>query len=251
MLAPAEGRSRSLNESPGQDELTPAPTREVIQADALRWLVEQPAAPQTSVITSLPDVSELPELGLDGWRSWFYDAACQVVGWLPADGVAIFFQSDIRYRGVWVDKGYLVLRAAESLGGQLLWHKIVCRRAPGTITHGRASYSHLICVSRVARDAPKRPGPDVLPDAGFMPYPKAMGAEAARLACRFLLDETPTRLVVDPFCGRGTVLAVANALGLNALGVDRSARACRAARGLKLSDQRVDGAWQLLPDAGS
>jgi tRNA G10 N-methylase Trm11 len=61
-----------------------------------------------------------------------------------------------------------------------------------------------------------------------------MGADACRVACRYLVDETETKLVVDPFCGHGTVLAVANALGLDALGVDTNARRCRAARTLVL-----------------
>lgn len=59
-----------------------------------------------------------------------------------------------------------------------------------------------------------------------------MGVNACQLACRFLLEETSTRLVVDPFCGHGTVLAVANAMGLDALGIDLSVRQCRAARKL-------------------
>ena len=49
---------------------------------------------------------------------------------------------------------------------------------------------------------------------------------------RFILDQTPTRTVIDPFCGWGTVLAVANALGLAAIGIDLSARMCRRARTL-------------------
>jgi methylase of polypeptide subunit release factors len=61
-----------------------------------------------------------------------------------------------------------------------------------------------------------------------------MGVMACRLACQFLLDETSARVVVDPFCGHGTALAVANAMGLDAVGVDRSARACSAARRLSL-----------------
>jgi hypothetical protein len=56
-----------------------------------------------------------------------------------------------------------------------------------------------------------------------------MGITACRVACRYLLDNTRSRVVVDPFCGRGTVLAVANELGLDAIGVDVSARRCRAA----------------------
>jgi tRNA G10 N-methylase Trm11 len=39
---------------------------------------------------------------------------------------------------------------------------------------------------------------------------------------------------VDPFCGFGTVLAVANALGLDAVGVAIAARMCRQARELKV-----------------
>jgi hypothetical protein len=157
--------------------------------------------------------------------------------------VTIFFQSDIRYQGFWVDKGYLVMRAAELEAASLVWHKIVCRKPPGTITHGRASYSHLLCFSRTL-PAGRNPGPDVLADAGMKPWPKAMGVDACRLACRYLLEETDTRYVVDPFCGRGTLLAVANAMGLPGLGVDISARKCRAARSLMLNEK-----LELVPRA--
>jgi hypothetical protein len=43
--------------------------------------------------------------------------------------------------------------------------------------------------------------------------------------------------VVDPFCGRGTVLAVANAMGFDAIGVDLSAKRCRAARAFVVGDE--------------
>ena len=209
-----------------------APERRVVRADALCWLAENPAASGMSVVTSLPDVSELPALGFDGWRTWFVGAVQAVLRWIPEDGVAMFYQSDVRRRGAWLDKSYLVLRAADELGAQLVFHKIVCRKPPGTPSNGRASYSHLVCLSKHQRPAPRATSPDVLADAGFMPWSKAMGERACELCCRFLLDETSTRTVVDPFCGRGTVLAVANALGLSALGVDSSARKCRAARRL-------------------
>lgn len=210
------------------------PFREVIHAEALAWLSSHAAEPFTSVVTSLPDVSELPDLDFEAWRNWFVAAARQVIEWVPEDGLAIFFQSDVRYGGAWVDKGYLVLRAAEQAAASLVWHKIVCRHAPGTISQGRAAYSHLICVARRARGTPRRPGPDVLADTGFKPHPKSMGVAACQLACRFLRDETETRLVVDPFCGYGTLLAVANGFGFSARGIDKSTRCCRAARKLSL-----------------
>lgn len=214
---------------------SPLPARRTVhQADALAWLDEHRAMPGTSVITSLPDVSEIPGMDLAAWKAWFVGAARRVMRWVPSDGVAIFFQSDVRHRGAYVDKGYLVVRAAEEEGLPLVWHKIVCRKPPGTIAQGRASYSHMICVSRVSRPAPARPGPEVIPDAGYMPWSRAMGETACRVACRFLFDETDTRVVVDPFCGQGSALAVANSFGFEAVGVDLSPARCRHARGLVL-----------------
>jgi hypothetical protein len=211
------------------------PRRTVVQAEALAWLAEHPAAPGTSVITSLPDVSELAEYDCAAWRVWFLRAVQAVLAWVPADGVAIFFQSDVLSRGVWIDKSFLVLSAAEASGHHLVWHKIVCRTAPGSASPGRAGYSHLLCLAREARPAYRYAQPDVLPDAGFEPSQKAMGVEACALAVRFVLAETRARSIVDPFCGRGTVLAVANALGLDGVGIDRSARCCRLARKLALT----------------
>lgn len=207
--------------------------RNIVQAEALAWMATNPADPNVSVVTSLPDLSELP-LDFDAWRGWFIDAARAVLRWVPRSGVAIFYQSDIRIRGRWIDKSYLVMRAAEEEHAELVWHKIVCRKPPGTIALGRPSYSHMLCFSREPPALPLRPGPDVLPDAGHAPWSKAMGTSACSLACRYLRDETTTRTVADPFCGRGTVLAVANAMGFDAIGIDVSAKRCRAARRLSI-----------------
>jgi hypothetical protein len=216
-----------------------------VHSDAFAWLGDNPAAAGSSVITSLPDVSEIPG-SFEGWKAWFFETAGRVIRWVPDEGVAIFFQSDIRHGGVWIDKGYLVTRAAEEQRATLLWHKIVCREPPGSIGHGRSSYSHMICVARGpcegprrSRPGPRRPTADVLASAGFMSWSKGMGIAACHVACRYLLDETVTRVVVDPFCGRGSVLGVANALGLDAIGIDVSARSCRAARKLVVDSETL------------
>jgi len=217
------------------------PRRDVHRAEALAWLAAHPSAGDMAVVTSLPDFSEVRELEFEAWQRWFVAAARSVIEWTPPESVTIFFQTDVVYHGDWIDKGHLVLRAAEEAGARLVWHKIVCRKPPGTITYGRAGYSHLLCFTRSAhraRRASKNASPDVVSDAGEKPAEKSMGVEACRLACQFLLAETSIRVVVDPFCGRGTVLAVANALGLEAIGVDRSARACGAARRLVVTIER-------------
>jgi predicted metal-dependent hydrolase len=229
-------------------------THQIIQADALAWMAEHPAPACTSVITSLPDVSELSQLDFDAWRSWFIAAARSVMRWLPPEGVAIFYQSDIRHGGVWVDKSYLVMCAAEQEQAALAWHKIVCRRPPGTIALGRPSYSHMLCFARNATNVSLRSGPDVLSDAGAMSWSRAMGDAAGKLACRYLQTETPTRTVVDPFCGQGSVLAIASAMGFDVIGVDLSAKRCRLARNLIARTLPVTDAFTrgaALFDAGA
>jgi hypothetical protein len=205
-------------------------THEIIQAEARGWLASNPAAVGSSVITSLPDLSELSALGFEGWRDWFVAAARDVLRWVPPTGVAIFYQSDIRHEGVWVDKGYLLMEAAQAEGTHLIWHKIVCRKPPGTLGLGRPSYSHLLCFASQLPAATRRLSPDVLPDAGEAQWTRGMGVAAGRLACEYLRDETDTRIVVDPFCGRGSVLAVAAEVGFDVLGVELHAKRCRAAR---------------------
>ncbi|HVY30755.1 MAG TPA: hypothetical protein VHB79_29550 [Polyangiaceae bacterium] len=221
-------------EPEGAESQGTTPARVVVQAEARAWLRANPAQPTDAVVTSLPDISELPELGpgLSGWQNWFVETAGELLCWTAPGMPCLFFQSDVRHHGRWIDKSYLVQKAAEQAGATLVFHKIVCRHAPGTLTQGRASYSHLLALVRGAELIPRKPSADVLPDAGAMSWSRAMGARACEAACRFLLAETPARRVVDPFCGKGSVLAIANALGLDALGVELSAKRCRAARKL-------------------
>ena len=212
----------------------PAPRRSVWHDDGLVWLERNRPLSGCSLITSLPDVSGMPALGLDGWRRWFVAAAEQVMVATPDEGVSIFYQTDIKLGGTWVDKSYLCHRAAEQHGAALLWHRIVCRKPPGQDNFGRPAYTHLLCYSRGVRDRGPRAYPDVLPTTGLMTWSQAMGVEACQLACDFVLSHTTTRTVVDPFCGLGTVLAVANARGLDAIGVELVKKRARRAQHLDL-----------------
>ena len=211
-----------------------APSRIVHCADAIGWLRDGPVLQGASVVTSLPDASELAGVSHDEWRKWFQDAAALIFSRTPDDGAALFYQSDVKRAGTWVDKAYLVQRAAEEQGAALLFHKIVCRVPAGTITMGRAGYGHLLCFSRGLRQDLSRSTPDVLAQAGEMTWVRAIGLDACRLACRWVAKETATRTIVDPFCGVGTVLAVANECGLDAVGVELNKKRAKKARGLVL-----------------
>ena len=122
----------------------------------------------------------------------------------------------------------------EREGAALLWHKIVCRAPAGKVTFGRPAYGHLLCCAPRVRTEPAQSTADVLPEAGAMTWARAIGTRACELACRFIAEHTATRTVVDPFCGVGTVLAVANAQGLDAVGVELNRKRAERARHLTL-----------------
>jgi hypothetical protein len=206
--------------------------RSVFQTDGVAWLRANPLASGQSIITSLPDSSEIPALGYAGWRTWFVDAVKTCIDACPDDSAALFFQTDVKREGAWVDKGFLCQLGGEAAGARLLWHKIVCRAPAGTITFGRPAYAHLLAFSRGLTADPSRSTADVIPRLGKMTWARAMGIEACVVACRFLLEQTSSRTVVDPFCGLGSALAVANALGMGAIGVELSRKRAEKAREL-------------------
>lgn len=210
--------------------------RTVHRGDALLWLKERGTLEGSSLVTSLPDVSEFQNLTIEQWKDWFREAAVAVLRATPDTGVAIFYQTDLKRDGVWVDKSRLVQEAAERTGHPLLWRKVVCRVQPGEIAFGRPGYSHLLCFSRGVRAEASRSTADVIPDAGAKTWTRGMGVEACRVACEFILRNTETRTVVDPFCGHGTVLAVAESLGLEAIGVELGGKRARKAERLVLEN---------------
>lgn len=219
--------------------------REIHEADAITWLRERGELTGASVITSLPDYSEFPELSLEEWKAWFMNAAGLIFARVPADGVAIFYQRDSKREGEWVDKSYLVQCAAEAAGVALLWRKVVCRVPPGNVAFGRPGYSHLLCFASSLRIPPSLSTADVMPRPGDTTWTRGMGTKACEVACRFVLEQTPTRTIVDPFCGHGTVLAVAESFGLRAVGVERSRKRAEKARALRFREGKL-----LQPRAG-
>ena len=207
--------------------------RTVYCEEALTWLSRQNGLDDASVITSLPDVSETM-LSLSNWKVWFSETVALLIQKCPEEAAVIFYQTDIKRDGEWIDKSYLCHQGASSAGGRLLWHKIACRRPAGSVTFGRPGYAHLVCYSRGLKADLSKSTADVLPNTGQMTWSRATGVEACRVACKFVLSSTSTRTIVDPFCGHGTILAVANAMNLDAIGVDHSRRRCARARTLNL-----------------
>jgi hypothetical protein len=205
-------------------------SRVVHTADAIQWLKDQPVIPGASFIGSLPDYSEFPHSTLAEWQTWFTETAALILSKTPDDGVAVFFQSDIKRDDVWIDKGYLVAKAAEMTGHSTLFHKVLCRAPAGQTTFGKPSYSHLLAFSKGVRPPAAGSTADVIPDIGDKTWVRGMGFHACRVACEFILNQTKTRTMINPFCGYGSALAVANSIGLDAIGIERSPKRAERAR---------------------
>lgn len=187
--------------------------RLVVHGDALQWL--RANNEPRPIVTSPPDAYEI-DWPVEKWRPWFQEALALCME--AADGLpAIFCVTDRKHAGRIESKAQMVLDAATATGSDVLWHKIVLRRTVSATDLHRPGFSHLIAVGGPTC----RPGaatPDVFP-RGKTLYPNGMGVDAAWVACKYLHDQGHTSLA-NPFCGRGTVLAVANTLGMYAVGID-------------------------------
>lgn len=226
--------------------------RTVLCGDSIAWLKAREALPpRYHVITSLPDVGEL-RLSPSAYEEWFTGTVERLLRKLDGHSVCIFYQTDGRYSGVgegWLDKGFLCSLGARAAGATLLWHRIVNASPPGQIRTSRPGFARLLCFSREHRC--QVGGVDVLPQRGHMSYAGAAGEAAMSCAVQYVLRAHGARpgralaggpaaalpetsadappLVLDPFCGQGAALALANAWGLDAIGIDRDRRRCHVA----------------------
>ena len=227
-------------------------SRTVYKLDSMEWLRGGGGSPVSlphrfNVVTSLPDISELRQTTetVAEYEAWFVEAVRRLLCLTPPSNVAIFYQTPGRFTGeggAWLDKSTLCMLGAREAGAACVWRKIALISPPGTRRGGvRPSFVDLLCFSREHRVPRDHVAVDVLPDRGYCAYPKAMGEAACVAAAEYcqLVDggldgggdegSGTSGLIVDPFCGYGSMLAVANALGMDAVGMDLSARCCRRA----------------------
>ena len=200
------------------------------------------------------------------YEAWFIETVRELLSVLPPRNVAIFYQTPGRDSGVgggWLDKGHLCHLGAAQAGAKCVWKKVVITQQPGTRRGGRPGFVDMLCFSKEHRLPSPQTGQEKRQKAfktadvilrGRMPHTKAFGTDACREAVEYcatwvdgaigggddddddrgLTTSSATRLrppaaaVVDPFCGRGSVLAAANAFaGAPAFGMDISAGCCQ------------------------
>jgi len=194
--------------------------------DAIPWLEKQRGL--DAIVTSIPEMDEM-DMTLAEYIPFFRGAARRCLEAVKETGYCIFLQTDRKHKG-WVDKSYLITDEAEEQGMRLLWHKIALRVEVGKADLYRPGYSHMLCYSKKGKIG--IPIADVV-HRGKVIYPNAFGMDAVRHVIGYLKKQG-VKSVTDPFVGSGTVVAIANAMGMNAIGVDIDKAQCAKARKLVL-----------------
>lgn len=201
----------------------------------MAWCRENPHA--GAVVTSLPDPENiiLPDDSMYTGRpwAWFREAIDACAAATHPGAPLVLRQTDRRDDGT-RSKAALafdVLLHQRDTEWRCLWHKIVLHQDPETTNIHRPTYSHLLAFGRNGV-GPGRRTPDVL-RPGDRLYANGMGLATAERVVQFA--GTAHECIVDPFCGRGTVPVMADALGYSAIGIDLDPGQVACARGLSLS----------------
>ncbi|CAK0814719.1 unnamed protein product, partial [Prorocentrum cordatum] len=204
---------------------------------------------------------------IEAWAAWFQGAVRAVLRALPTGGAAVFYQTDVRLPEELAEPNrypmdILPLQTGEQelpgtagrLGGA---GRVPALAQGGPLRQRRQALGlrpavHPLAVPGAQRRAPgrgvaRRPGGlreqhtrrcGARAQAPAATEQRAvMGVNATLLVLKWAMRRIAgLRLVVDPFCGAGTTLAVANFLGLRALGVDLSPRRVKQAAALDVSE---------------
>jgi hypothetical protein len=196
----------------------------IICADSLDWLPAN--RDQGSIVTSLPDASEIGIKDLDEYEKWVRRAAMECFLSASTDCPVIFVQTDRRKGGRQFSKAKLLMNVADEQGWFLLWHKIELAAEVGKSNLYRPTFRNMLCFGKGKMSAGQATA-DVIPPSKRL-YEMAFGFEAAEVCVEFC--KKFSNRVLDPFCGHGTVLHVAEELGMDSVGVDIDPKVCEVAR---------------------
>ncbi|EGC30060.1 hypothetical protein DICPUDRAFT_50950, partial [Dictyostelium purpureum] len=222
--------------------------RDVYCMDAVQWLNNNAIDPNTSVITSLPDITEVSGFTLEQYKQWFTNTVQLIASKLSDNNVGIVYQTDIKYHWKhdrslieeYIDKGYLAMKGIEAAGCKVVWHKIMAASdlTKMIITKNKSSFTHMICFAKQPTNIKYQDNTPDINTRGDMVWSRAMGLNACEISTSYVRG-IGSHTVLDPFCGKGSVLAVANVYGLNGIGIDLSTSKFRNSFNLQLDSETI------------
>jgi len=203
------------------------PLREVFCMDAIDWLNTNKN--NECIITSIPSRGEVKIRNVKEYETFFRLAVKKIFEATKDDGYVIFLQTDEKHNGL-IDKCYLIADEAVKAGYNTIWKTIALTRSIGIVNSVRQTYSNLICYSKK-----NKVGKKTIPNtiyAGEIRHPSGFGLDAVRLCVDYVKSRGITK-IIDPFCGSGSTLLIANEKGLDSVGVDIDADWCEKAKCIK------------------
>lgn len=204
--------------------------KKIIMGDALEWMRQNLGA--GAIITSPPDADEIGER-TENWIDFFRLSVELCFGAAAPNCPVVFYVTDRKNGGRLWSKSYEIISIGSKCNFHLMRHKIALRRGPGKVDLHRPGYTHLIAFNTALR--PGSPTPDVF-DRGKAFYADGMGVNAAEIACRYVDSVTsPDVVVINPFCGRGAIPAMAEAIGRDSIGIELLPDQCAFATALKIT----------------
>lgn len=202
--------------------------RIVICNDALETLDSFDLEP-ANIFTGMPDNTEMK---LDYKQYGEYrKKILKNIFELGKDNILVFTQTDKKATsmGIWYDKISSIYEAANEFKVKLIFHKIGLYHNEDTFP----DYQHYICFSNIINTNTNINNSVML--AGDKLYKNGTPFNIIMNALMlFKNNNSNNNNVLDPFCGRGTNLALANLIGMNAIGIDIDPVQCEYSRNLNI-----------------
>jgi adenine-specific DNA methylase len=190
---------------------------DLYNGDSIEWLQNQPDNSLSTVITGIPDLSEitnyLPD-SIEAYKNFLCEIVSLLANKVKASEYIIFIQTDRRNNGEWIDKSFEITKTMEKCGVALRFHKIVC--SSKIIDLYRVGYSHMLCFSKLSKYS--KPFRDVIPPSQKL-WANATPINPLIEIAQFLKSKNVNH-VIDPFAGFGTVGLIMNLFGISSWNIE-------------------------------
>jgi hypothetical protein len=215
----------------------PVSDRIIICGDSLTILSKQDLEPM-NIFTGMPDNTEM-NLDYKQYEEYRNKILPRIFE-LGKDNILLFTQTDKKatYEGEWFDKISIIYKYARIYSLKLIFHNI----ALYTHEDGFPQYQHYLCFSNKLQPQKNR-----LLLGGDKLYKNGTPFGIILDALKFL-TKSDCKAVLDPFCGKGTNLALANLFGICGVGIDIDPLQCRDSMNLCLEKDFILRQIDILSD---
>jgi len=224
---------------PPNHEVPHVGNRLVLCADALQTLQKRDLEP-CNIITGMPDNTEM-KLDYKQYEEYRHKIL-PLIFELGKDNVLIFTQTDKKatYNGEWFNKTNILYQYAQKYNVNLVFHEVALYANEPSFPE----YQHFICFSN--RLGPRQSNTIL---AGNKVYkngtPFGILAKCMGLFSKFK-HQLGSNIILDPFCGRGTVLAMFNTLGFETIGIDIDPEQCNYSRNMIIDMNFIKQELEIL-----